>query len=104
MPAVPIVEEKFSIIKSDDTTFFSENRGKIIPEISKPKERSSGKQSSDTVQTAATSTSHQDRLTAERGYYITSMSVRSNPDLITPSGTIRGNMYIRKDFDENNKD
>lgn len=94
----------------DDTKFFSENRDKTTPEIGSniaaAKDSSSGRQS-DTAQTATTTGQgqhHQDKLREEENYYITALNTRRNPDLIFPGGAIRGNMYFRKDVNENAKE
>ena len=51
-----------------------------------------------------TNQSHQEKLREEGNYYITALNTKRNPDLIFPGGAIRGNMYIRKDVDENAKE
>ena len=102
-----VIEMPLMVWQMDDTKFFNENRAKIAPELSGQsqhlnfaKDVSSGRQS-DTAMTAATATnnhlSYQERLSAERNYYITNLNTRGNPDLITPGGALKGNMYFRKD-------
>ena len=92
----------------DDTKFFNENRAKIIPEIGSniaATKNASLTKPSDAANAATNANqSHQDKLRDESNYYITALNTRRNPDLIFPGGAIRGNMYFRKDVNENAKE
>ena len=69
----------------DDTKFFSENR-------QRNKEDENLGRSNIKAAPSLKSMNQRD----DSGYYITAMNTKRNPDLITPEGSIRGNMYIRK--------
>ena len=68
----------------DDTKFFSENR-------KRNKEEDPGRANIKPTPQLKSANPRDDS-----GYYITAMNTKRNPDLITPEGAIRGNMYIRK--------